>query len=329
IAQLTSETVTGGRLNVKNSIDLALNACGPLPACEPESLSLSTDCEVVNSQAMASITLDVQMSEVFCLVESVTYTPNGGSSTTIDLIAQGINFGNSNTFTISELESNTEYTFTYSTSDGTSEPQSITTGACSSLIPGCLDPSATNYNASANIDDDSCEYPCLDLILSITTDCWGEETSWTLQDDNGAEVAAVGGDTYGNLETFTWENCVEYGCYTFTISDSYGDGMAGTLSGCQANGTYSIEDSDGNVLVAMEQPNFGFGTSHQFCFPTSDPDCPGDLDNDNIRNVSDLLILLGEFACTENCVADLTGDDIVNSSDMLFFLSIFGIPCPD
>jgi len=328
IAGLTTETVTGGRLNVKNSLDLALNACGPLPPCDPQSLSLTTNCEIEDGQVMASITLDVQTSEDFCLVEEINLTPQGGSTINIDLIAEGINLNNASPFTISGLESNTLYTLTYSTSDGISNPENITTGACSDLTAGCIDSSANNYNANANIDDGSCEYPCLDLTISITTDCWGYETSWTLQDSDGEDVVAVVEDTYGNLQTYTWENCLEYGCYTFAISDSYGDGVGGTTSGCQLNGSYSITDIDGNVLVEMEQANFGFGTAHQFCFPEDDLDCLGDLNNDGSRNAGDLLVFLADFGCSENCLADFTADNVVNGSDLLFFLSVFATPCP-
>ena len=239
-----------------------------------------------------------------------------------------VSLNNASPFTISGLESNTLYTLTYSTSDGISNPENITTGACSDLTAGCIDSSANNYNANANIDDGSCEYPCLDLTISITTDCWGYETSWTLQDSDGEDVVAVVEDTYGNLQTYTWENCLEYGCYTFAISDSYGDGVGGTTSGCQSNGSYSITDIDGNVLVEMEQANFGFGTAHQFCFPEDDLDCLGDLNNDGSRNAGDLLVFLADFGCSENCLADFTADNVVNGSDLLFFLSVFATPCP-
>jgi len=59
------------------------------------------------------------------------------------------------------------------------------------------------------------------------------------------------------------------------------------------------------------------------------PQCPisADLNCDGVVNVSDLLILLGDWgACTEPdaCPADLNDDGVVNVSDLLILLSNWG-----
>ena len=57
--------------------------------------------------------------------------------------------------------------------------------------------------------------------------------------------------------------------------------------------------------------------------------CPADLDNDGFIVIGDLLIFLGDFACTESCTADINGDGSVNVQDLLEgILSNFGTPCP-
>ena len=57
--------------------------------------------------------------------------------------------------------------------------------------------------------------------------------------------------------------------------------------------------------------------------------CPADLDNDGFIVIGDLLIFLGDFACTENCTADINGDGSVNVQDLLEgILTNFGTPCP-
>ncbi len=59
-------------------------------------------------------------------------------------------------------------------------------------------------------------------------------------------------------------------------------------------------------------------------------DCPADLNNDSVVDVSDLLMLLSAWgACpTEGpCNADLNGDDVVDVSDLLMLLSAWG-SCP-
>lgn len=57
--------------------------------------------------------------------------------------------------------------------------------------------------------------------------------------------------------------------------------------------------------------------------------CGGDLDNNGIVNISDLLIFNAGYGCTENCgVQDLNNDDQVNVADLLLFASSYGAECP-
>lgn len=58
-------------------------------------------------------------------------------------------------------------------------------------------------------------------------------------------------------------------------------------------------------------------------------DCPGDLDQDGMVSVGDVLILLGEFGCAFECgPPDISGDGLVGVSDVLAMLNVFGTPCP-
>ena len=57
--------------------------------------------------------------------------------------------------------------------------------------------------------------------------------------------------------------------------------------------------------------------------------CPADLDNDGFIVIGDVLIFLGDFACTESCTADINGDGSVNVQDLLEgILTNFGTSCP-
>ncbi|MCB0761761.1 MAG: S8 family serine peptidase [Flavobacteriales bacterium] len=278
VANLVGECVTGGRLNVRNAIDLALNDCGPLPPCNPVSHTLSADCFYNSGTGTveATITIDVTMSENFCSVETVCYSSAGTPLTCDDLVALGYDLDNNNTYTIYGLNSNESYDVYYTTADGTSGVVSIITPDCTSEIPGCTDPIADNYDSNATFDDGSCTYPCETVTLSILTDCWGGEVSWELLDAGGAVVAAVAANTYGNQQTFTWSQCLDYGCYTFNIYDSFGDGLDGTASGCAIDGDYSMTGGDGSVIFQMATPNYGSGTSHSFCLSGSGT--PGCMD---------------------------------------------------
>lgn len=106
----------------------------------------------------------------------------------------------------------------------------------------------------------------IDIIIS--TDCWGNEVSWQLNAADGTTVASVSTGTYGNQITDTTTVSLADGCYTFTILDSYGDGLAGSIyGGCGVDGNYILQDSAETVLVQMSEANYGDGVSHVFTIP--------------------------------------------------------------
>jgi photosystem II stability/assembly factor-like uncharacterized protein len=99
--------------------------------------------------------------------------------------------------------------------------------------------------------------------FNLQTDCWGSESSWTIQNDDGELFAS--GQGYGNTALFEEIHCLPEGCYTFTMFDSYGDGLDGTSSGCSIDGYYALYDASGEFLFEMGEPNFGYEVSHDFC----------------------------------------------------------------
>ncbi len=211
-------------------------------------------------------------------------------------------------------------------SDSFTSQISFTVIDCGAIVEGCTNPDAVNFDPDATIDDGSCVVPCTDVILTLSTDCWGEETSWQLVDDQGNTISSVAENTYGNQQTFTWEGCLTAGCYAFNIFDGFGDGMFGSQYGsCDVDGNYFMVDQNGNTLFEMSDPDFGFGTSEAFCVTAP---CIGDFDNDLLRTVNDILILLSNFGCTSDCLTDVNGDGSVNTADLLVMLSVFGTPCP-
>ncbi|MEO0405358.1 MAG: hypothetical protein AAF193_10850, partial [Bacteroidota bacterium] len=107
------------------------------------------------------------------------------------------------------------------------------------------------------------------LTFNITTDCWGGEVSWSITDGQDVEVAS-NAETYGNQQTYTQALDLPDGCYTFTINDSYGDGMNGSQFGsCNVDGTYSITDDQNNIVIELIAPNAAYGQSEsqQFSLP--------------------------------------------------------------
>lgn len=106
--------------------------------------------------------------------------------------------------------------------------------------------------------------------LALTLDCFGSEIEWEITDDASGNVVHSGGG-YTNVaggETVNESLCIPIGCYTFTIRDTYGDGMYGSQwQSCSVDGDYNMVDANSNLLFEMTAPNSDFGseTSHQFC----------------------------------------------------------------
>ncbi len=130
----------------------------------------------------------------------------------------------------------------------------IDNGVCDFSCYGCTDPESCNYDADATIDDGSCTGPGESITISITTDTYPGEITWTLTDDGGASLA-TGGPYPSAGATEVQTVCVAEGCYTFTISDSFGDGIF-------APGGYTLTIND--TLVASGG-DYGDGESIAFC----------------------------------------------------------------
>ena len=135
-----------------------------------------------------------------------------------------------------------------------------------SVLVGQVTPAtATNYTIKITSADDNAADNTInqtlspatpaagmDVTIEITTDRYGAETTWELRGSTGTLLAS--GGPYTNLSangtavqpavavTLT----TPFDCTTFTIDDSYGDGMD---SGYGA-GSYAVKDHNGATLVS-------------------------------------------------------------------------------
>merc|ERR1712194_771582 len=85
-----------------------------------------------------------------------------------------------------------------------------------------------------------------EVKVEITTDNYGAETSFDIKDNSGDNIME-GGD-YGSATTYTESTCVGGGSYTFTINDSYGDGICCAYG----SGSYSVKVNDEEVASGGE-----------------------------------------------------------------------------
>jgi hypothetical protein len=109
----------------------------------------------------------------------------------------------------------------------------------------------------------------LTLNLALNLDCWGSETSWELTNASNQVLFSGTGYTDDNPTTINQQFCVDYGCYTFTIDDSWGDGLAGldcNNAGQLGAGSYQITyNGVVKAQITTAQANFGSTNSQNFC----------------------------------------------------------------
>jgi hypothetical protein len=87
-----------------------------------------------------------------------------------------------------------------------------------------LDGNATNDSDEATITL-TVDNEINNIIVSITTDGYPEETSWEIRDASGNVVASSGGEIYAEEETTDIPVCLADGDYTFVLLDAYSDGI--------------------------------------------------------------------------------------------------------
>ncbi len=112
------------------------------------------------------------------------------------------------------------------------------------------------------------------VVITINLDNYPEETSWVLTNSGGSTVAS--GGTYGSQpdgSTVTIPVNLADGCYTFTINDSYGDGICCNYG----NGSYSVASDCGTVYASGG--SFGSSASTNFCIGSTTPTCSDGIQN--------------------------------------------------
>lgn len=133
--------------------------------------------------------------------------------------------------------------------------------AAMSTINGQTDMySANNTQTKAFTLDSKLNVATPTVKFELQCDPYGSETTWTLKNSSGLVIYSGGPYTDSNSgplnavvnSTFT---LTDGECYTFTINDSYGDGIANNTK----KGSYTLKDS--NDVVIATGADFGYGES--------------------------------------------------------------------
>ncbi|WP_299128350.1 T9SS type A sorting domain-containing protein [uncultured Winogradskyella sp.] len=132
------------------------------------------------------------------------------------------------------------------------------------LPNGIADENNTNDNFSFNFDV-SPNVLTSNVIFNITTDNFASETTWQITNSNNTVIESGPTGSYFNNTTYQETIAIPtFGdCYTFTIFDSYADGICCGFG----NGSYDLQDDNGNVIISGGD----FGGSESVLFRVQDP----------------------------------------------------------
>ncbi|MBL0025179.1 MAG: fibronectin type III domain-containing protein [Saprospiraceae bacterium] len=112
---------------------------------------------------------------------------------------------------------------------------------------------------------------CLNTIVEIKTDQYPSEISWNIKNSAGVIVASNGSYSI-NYSLNTHSYCLYEGCYSFNITDTYGDGIL-------SPGFFKV--SQGNSVLINNSP-YSSSATFYFCLgiPPA-PNCTDGIKNGN------------------------------------------------
>ena len=122
---------------------------------------------------------------------------------------------------------------------------------------GCTDQEAPNYNPWATVDDGSCGgqecgYGTTAITIDVTLDNWPGETGWSLVSGDYGDEVQDGTYTYQDVgQTYSYDYCVMESGFEFILTDTYGDGLAGSTTGGTIDGEVVIRGCDGDTITYL------------------------------------------------------------------------------
>ena len=146
-------------------------------------------------------------------------------------------------------------------------------GSCVYPVFGCTNPEAPNFNPWAEADDNSCVgVSCSDgeakMILELTLDQYPGETGWILTDiTTGQPVDNVVAGEYSYEQanqTIIYDLCVPESGVELILSDTYGDGLEGSLYNGGIDGSFVIlgdAEPCGSLDTLWALDTAGFGSA--------------------------------------------------------------------
>lgn len=208
------------------------------------------------------------------------------------------------------------------------------------MIPGTMVFTAYTSNpnggADENISNDemSISFSVFSAAQSInhslSTDYYGSELTWEITDDVTSDVVYSGGPySDWSPETFNYDFCLGDGCYTYTLYDSYGDGLG-------TGGSFTITNTTLSLVYGSGSGDFGYSTSVSFCIETVGveenvfagykvyPNPSQGMVYVQAKGGCDIEVLniLGETILLVKSKSDLTSVNLIGQNSGVYFLKI-------
>lgn len=145
---------------------------------------------------------------------------------------------------------------------------------------------------------------CGKISIQIQFDNYPQETSWDIKDSKGLMVLKSAKYTSTQKNSMIKiDTCLIPGCYTFSIYDTYSDGI------CCKYGKGSYRIFEGESIVS-EGSTFAKSASHTFCIVDKSPTC-----TDGLKNGTETGIDCGGNKC-EPCISCYDGKKNGHETDI-------------
>jgi hypothetical protein len=180
----------------------------------------------------------------------------------------------------------------------------IDDGSClySTGILGCTYPDATNYNATATMDDGSCVY-ATEILGCTYPDATNYNATATMDDGSCVYATEILGCTYPDATNYNATATMDDGSCVYAteiLGCTYPDATNYNASATLDDGS-CLYDAGILGCTYPDATNYnGIATEDDgTCIFILTPTCAGDLNNDSLIGVSDLILLLAVFG--SNC----------------------------
>lgn len=202
----------------------------------------------------------------------IAYTGDKSSCYNLNLKAQLQNMGTDNltSATIKAYFEGVEVaSYDWSGNIPTYNVEEINLGQFAPATDGSLSVKITSANSNTSDDEVTFDLPSSytttqQVIVKVTTDQYGSETTWRIRRANNQVVASGGPYTDQTNpgeypQTDVTVDLPANECYTLQVTDSYGDGMSSSTYGFG-----SVQVVDGTGIVAAREGKFTTSTSAKF-----------------------------------------------------------------